>query len=127
MCVGLCKQFLSIIGAGLFEQNFEKDVGVNEELHSTSLRIRAISCCKSTEVYSSRIGFKAPAHSNRGAPRGFDLSFASKNSTKSRTSACSRGASSSTISSMCLTYSFIASYPALSRHCSSLHRREDCS
>src|SRR5712664_686676 len=104
----LAEKLSGFVGARLFEQHFQEDIGINEKLHSISLRRREILCCRSTEVCSSRMSRRAPAQANCGFWRLLDRCFASKNSTKSRTSACRSGAKSLSISSIGLMYSFIA-------------------
>jgi hypothetical protein len=70
-----------VAGAGLIQQHFDEDVGIDKQSHSPSVLQRAIRCCKSTEVYCSRNPSSAPAHVNCGLPGRSMARRASKNCT----------------------------------------------
>ena len=70
-----------VAGAGLIQQYFDEDVGIDKQSHSPSVLQRAIRCCNSTEVYCSRNPSRAPAHLNCGLPVGSVVRRANKDCT----------------------------------------------
>jgi hypothetical protein len=70
-----------VAGAGLIQQDFDEEVGIDKQSPSPSLLQRAMRCCNSTEVYRSRKPSSAPAHVNCGLPDCSPERRASKDST----------------------------------------------
>src|SRR5438046_1903268 len=84
--LALSEKRLRIHRVRLSQHDFEKDVGVQQQLHEPVRSDKRILCCNSTDEVAGRSSARMPAHENVGWPFGRAPCLRKRYSAKSCTS-----------------------------------------